>query len=416
MYDPYAEFTKYTLLNGLDVYFAHWDRPWVGVEIVVHSGAREDSIGKSGLAHFVEHTVNENVPGFKHDDVREFFDTVGGRVGFGSTGYLATAYGFAIPAKVDIFRKALSIFGSMLLEAQIQKNIENERKVILREFNGKFPIAERVKWNLEVQKALFNGHRLENYVRPIGLPMDFLSITEADLQGFYDKYYTPKNMSLVVLGGLSIEAIISEIQNSPFGMKKEGERNAIPNVLQNFPVVTDHMTMISLSNYVSFKVDQAEFRAKWSFPAKFSEQTRRVFNLVLGMLLTEEIREKRGLAYSISTNYTYFQDVCDWVINGNVSPESIPHIDELIQDCISMVPSRRDIFDRKLSSCLLRCEMIDLSGETLVKDSAGDITSYQKIITMQQIWEQLNEVRFEQMEEAAAFLSADRKCTFITCP
>ena len=75
MYDPYADFTKHTLPNGLGVHTVFWEnRPWVIMEFVVHSGGREDSPRKSGLAHYTEHVVSKNIPGYTSDKAEEFFE------------------------------------------------------------------------------------------------------------------------------------------------------------------------------------------------------------------------------------------------------------------------------------------------------------------------------------------------------
>ena len=140
MYDPYAEFTKSVLPNGLEVHTVSWNRPWVRVEIVVHSGAREDPIDKPGLAHFVEHVVSKCVLGLSNDQIREYFETCGGQASFGTTSYTSTGYSFCIPANPTIFCEALAIFGSMILNARINDSaVETERKVITREFNEKYP-------------------------------------------------------------------------------------------------------------------------------------------------------------------------------------------------------------------------------------------------------------------------------------
>ena len=62
MYDPYADFEKATLPNGLQVYAAYWpDRPWQYVGFVLHSGANTDPEDLPGVAHFVEHLVSRNI-------------------------------------------------------------------------------------------------------------------------------------------------------------------------------------------------------------------------------------------------------------------------------------------------------------------------------------------------------------------
>ncbi|HEY4476847.1 MAG TPA: insulinase family protein [Candidatus Paceibacterota bacterium] len=416
MYDPYAGFTKTVLSNGLEVHSVFWDRPWIGMIVVVHSGGREDPVAMPGLAHFVEHLVSQNIPDREFDSTKEFFETCGGLVEFGITNYLSTRYKFAVPAHLATFSEALVIFGSMLLGAKLEKKVERERKVIFREFNWRYPFLEQLDWDMGIRRALFKGHRLETWNRPLGRPEGFLSVTEADLQGFYDRHYVPTNMSLVIIGGLPTEAVIARLEESPFGRQKVGTRNSIPQPFNQFPVPIERAKTVKLSDYISLKIDQTEYKATWAFPADFPRQARRVFDQMLRKILFDEIREKRGLAYNIGTDYTGFHDVYEYEIKGIISPDATPYINELVRKCISMIPQRRDLFDRKRRSCLQQCLMTDVSGSDLANNSAGDLASHHRIIPIQEILEELNLVTYRQMTEATVLLSPERQYTFITCP
>jgi len=255
------------------------------MEIVVHSGGRADPVTMPGLAHFVEHVVSENIPGRGYDQAKEFFEICGGWAGFGSTSYLSTRYKFSVPADIIGFREALTIFGSMLLGAQLEKEVERERKVIFREFSGQYPFLEKLEWDMDIRKALFKEHRLETYNGPLGRPQGFLSTTEADLQDFYDTHYVPANISLVIVGGLQTKEIIAELEKSPFGLEKKGTRSSIDQPFNQFSIPTEHSRTVKLSDYVNFNVDQAEYKATWAFPSDFPWQARRVFDSVLEQIL-----------------------------------------------------------------------------------------------------------------------------------
>lgn len=416
MYDPYAQFTKHILTNGLEVHFLSSGRPWIKAKIVVHSGGREDPVAMPGLAHFVEHVVSQNIPDREFDKTREFFELCGGRAEFGSTNYLSTRYKFAVPADLPTFREALSIFGSMLLGARIEKNVEREREVIFREFNGRYPFVEELGWDMAIRKALFKGHRLETYNRPLGRPEGFLSATEVDLRGFYETHYVPANISLVIIGGLSTEDVVTELEKSPFGMQKRGTRNPIPSPFNPLPIPSEQSNTVRMSDHISFKIDQTEYKATWAFPADFPRQARRVFDQMLNKILFEEFREKRGLAYSVGTGYTNFQDVYEYEVGGRFSPSATPYINDLVQKCISMVPARRDLFEQKKKSSIQKCLMIDLSGSDLVDNTADDLGLRHRISPMQEVWNELQGVTREQMIEATALLSSERQYTFIVHP
>lgn len=416
MYDPYSEFTKHTLPNGLEVHSTFWDRPWITVKAVVHSGGREDPIEMPGLAHFVEHVVSKNIPNQDLNKVKEFFDTCGGQINFGSTGYLTTQYSFKVPADLETFRKALNIFGSMLLEAQIKNFVERERKVILREFNERYPFLEKLEWDMSVQKSVFKGHRLETYNRPLGRPEGFLSATEDDLQKFYDEYYVPANISLVIVGGLPTEQVITELQESSFGISKYGVRNPIPQPFNDISIPLEQSKIVKMSDHVNFKVDHTEYTATWALSSEFPRQVQKVFGQVLWKILFEEVREKRALAYGVKVNCFNFQDICEYEITGSINPDATEHINELVHKCILMVPERRDLFDQKFKASKQRYLMTDLSGTDLVDHCISDLVTDHRIITMQEELNDLEQVTFENIADAASLLSPEKQYTFITCP
>lgn len=416
MYDPYAEFKKHILTNGLNVHHVFWDRPWIIMKIVVHSGGREDPATMPGLAHFVEHVVSQNIPDYEFDQAKEFFQACGGRAGFGSTSYLSTQYGFNIPNDLATFHEALKIFGSMLLGAKIEKDVERERKVILREFNGNYPFLEKLEWDMAIRKNLFKGHRLETWNRPLGRPEGFLSTMEDDLQGFYDKHYVPSNISLVVVGGIQATDLLKELERSPFGAQKNGARNLIPKPFNQIVIPKEQTKTIKFSDYTKLKVDQTEYKAVWALPADLSRHTLRVFDRIFEKILFDEIRNKHGLAYSIRTSYIGFQDVYEYQINGSISPEATLHIDDMVRRCISMVPQRRDLFDRMLNACKQNCLMIDLSGSRLTDESAGDLATDHRIMPMRESWDELHTIKHTDITKTATLLSPKKQYTFITCP
>ena len=144
MWDPYEELRYAQLPNGLSVCVGTWDRPWVKVSFVVHSGAKDDPIGKEGLAHFVEHMVSKNLAGYSQREAKEFFDNCGGYVEFGETSNFATIYRFCVPLDKNNLANALKIFGRLLITCDIKKHLDEERAVIVNEYKRKIPIKTRL--------------------------------------------------------------------------------------------------------------------------------------------------------------------------------------------------------------------------------------------------------------------------------
>lgn len=414
MYDPYAQFTKHVLSNGLEVHYVHIDRPWIKVEVVVHSGAREDALALPGLAHFVEHVVSKNIPGSTYQAALDFFESCGGSVGFGSTNYRVTRYGFWVPTQRIIFPESLHLMGSMLLLADLEKGIERERDIITREFNDRYPFHAKLTRQMAFRKALFSGHRLETWNRPLGRLEGISAISKTQLKEFYTAHYVPANMSLVVVGGLSAEEVVAELERSPFGTKKAGVRNPIPKPLEHLPSVAQRYETVVHDRDVS-DAGRATYDAFWSFPAGLHRQAVRIFGQMLNDLLMTEIRENRGLVYDIDTEGCDFHDVCEFGISGSTTPDAVPEVERLIEECILKVSSQRALFEKKLRGTLQDCLMSDLSGRKLASGAAMDLEFHQRIVTIREVWDGLHQVTFEQMAEAASYLSPDRRYVIASC-
>lgn len=416
MYDPYKEFTKHTLSNGVEIYSTYWNRPWIAAEIIVHSGAQEDPVHLPGLAHFVEHVATRNIPGWDIKQAHDFFDMCGGNADFGSTGYKSITYTFKIPTDSNLLETSLGIFGSLLFESTLAKEIEHERTVIGQEFKERYPLDLFLKIDMEIQKHLFKGHpRLETYMRPIGLPEGFLKAQQRDLQNFYDVHYVPKNVSIVFVGGFQKEELYDALIKSPFSTKKNGERNPLSKEW-SIPKAKTYEKNISISEHLNQQVDQTKYFAKWTLPFSIKGEVLKIFSNMLNYFLFEEIREKQGLVYSITADYHDYGDVYIYTIQCNFKSETATRIYDLIEHCICIIPESFDLFEMMRKKEIQRPEMADLSGRALCSSVADELISFHRIITTEEYLDDLKKISMDDIKTIVSFLTKERRHSLIFCP
>jgi predicted Zn-dependent peptidase len=152
-HDMYANIQYLTLPNGLTLSIQ--ERPqvsWFYTGVVIHAGAREDPLQREGLAHLVEHLVGENVEGFTFSQLQKRFRELGGHGWFGTTSYLATTYKFHFPAHRTSIQEALTLFGKMLLQASIIRQIEEEKAVVSREYHQRYEHKQSRTWSLQAHE------------------------------------------------------------------------------------------------------------------------------------------------------------------------------------------------------------------------------------------------------------------------
>lgn len=190
--------------NGLKVLVL----PRKGVRIAVCDlfypvGSADEPPGKSGIAHFLEHMMFKGTERFPKGRIDQLAFVAGGQAN-ADTGEDRTHYWFSLPA--EQWELALEIEADRMRDAHFDpREVEAERQVI-----GE----ERARDNESPLIRLDQTHQALSYLRHpyrnpvIGWPLDFASITVADLEAFHHRHYRPDGATLVLAGELDPELVL----------------------------------------------------------------------------------------------------------------------------------------------------------------------------------------------------------------
>ena len=187
----------FTLRNGLEVVVIPDHRTPVVTQMIWYKvGSADETPGKSGLAHFLEHLMFKGT--VKHP-AGEFSDTVlkvgGNENAFTSSDY--TGYYQRVPreqlAKMMEF-EADRMTGLVLKD----ENVLPERDVVLEEYNMRVANNPEARLNEQIMAALYLNHP---YGRPvIGWHQEIEKLNREDALAFYKRFYAPNNATLVIAG------------------------------------------------------------------------------------------------------------------------------------------------------------------------------------------------------------------------
>jgi len=419
MWDPYAEFQSATLPNGLTVYAAHWPgRPWEAVGIVVYSGAKHDPEGLEGLAHFLEHLLSENTK-MPENEIEKFFEDQGGAVSFGETDYTDMCFRFFIPFDKEILGKSFSIFGHMLLHAKIEKSIKGERRVVIGEFNKEFPTVLDQELKARERKALYGGTWLSRFVDIRGTSDSVQCITKEDLQVFYDTHYTPKNMSVVAVGGFTLKELVDALSESPFATKKKGTRTKVPRPAATVmpPSETRYVFEASKDPSRATPRKTALYRSVAKLPGNANRHALVIMSEMLDATLSEEVRVRRGWTYSIGSDWENFQRFKEFYINcESLSLKALDEIDEVVEECISSLANRKDLFERAKRRLIATSFMKDTNCREIRNDVMMDLAVRQRITTLREFIEKTNQITMRDIRKLLKWLRPERRWTLIVRP
>jgi zinc protease len=194
----------FTLNNGLQVVVIPDHRTPVVTQMIWYKvGSADETPGKSGLAHFLEHLMFKGTTRHPADEFSQTVLRIGGNENaFTSADY--TGYFQRVPkeelGKMMEF-EADRMTGLVLKD----ENVLPERDVVLEEFNMRVANNPDARLAEQIMAALYLNHP---YGRPvIGWHQEIEKLDRQDALAFYRRFYAPNNAILVIAGDVDPDDI-----------------------------------------------------------------------------------------------------------------------------------------------------------------------------------------------------------------
>ncbi len=417
-HDLYADFHVERLANGLSLYVKEYPNvSWFYAGVVIHAGAREDPVGRSGLAHLVEHVVGENVHPSTFSQLESAFKALGGSACFGTTSYYSSEYKFHLPNDRKSIHRALDLFGQMLLlPKELTLHIEEEKAVILREYHRRYEHEHARSWALQGRPWLFSHHPcLQSYHSAIGVPDGFLGSTEQDIQTFYNTYYTPQNCSLICLGALDRQTLLHLLEETPFCVQRSGHRNPLPvPFFPQPPQKQEHI--IHLSEYAQLAQWEAVIAWEWVLPLHFERKCVQLFCDLFEELLTEELRYTWHLTYEVMVNPLHYQDCRTLRVCFKTAPDAVERAQDLFWQVLRSIDHHKEKYCETKQEALACISRMDYSGYDLLESVMDDLAGYHHLISFLEEIQQIQQITFDKIRELARYLTQERQFCFLMLP
>ena len=274
----------------------------VSIGFFVGVGSRYESDEQSGVSHFIEHMVFKGTA--KRPTARDIAVAIEGIGGFfnASTGREASTYWAKVAQPhLDI---AIDVLVDMLRHAKFEpEEIDRERRVIIEEINLTLDTPDSLVYLL-INELVWPNHPLGRYIA--GTKESLSSLDREDLLIYLKRHYRPNNTVVSVAGNVEHEAVVGKMV-SFLGDWAVGEATS------SYRPAEDNQAEPRLRVHYR-ETEQAQLCLSVpGIPREHPDRFKlRLMNTVLGegmsSRLFTEIREKRGLAYSI---YSYASAVND---------------------------------------------------------------------------------------------------------
>ena len=250
---------SFTLNNGMRVVVIPDHRTPVVTQMVWYKvGSADETPGKSGLAHFLEHLMFK---GTSNHPAGEFSQTVqkigGSENAFTSTDY--TGYFQRVP-KAEL-GKMMELEADRMTNLVLKdENVLPERDVVLEEYNMRVGNNPDARLSEQIMAALYLNHP---YGRPvIGWHQEIEKLDRNDALAFYKRFYAPNNATLVIAGDVEADDIKPMIERT-YGAVAPVEAIGRPRIRPQEPVPAGPRT-VTLADP---RVEQTSIRRYYLVPS-----------------------------------------------------------------------------------------------------------------------------------------------------
>lgn len=312
----------HTLSNGFRIVTEHMPGlKSASLGIWVGAGGRHERLEQNGIAHFLEHMAFKGTKTRNALEIAEAIEDVGGYLNAYTSNEMTAYYARVLEPDVPL---AVNVISDIVLNSVFNPaEIEIERGVIISEIGQSLDTPEDV---------IFDWlHEVSYPDQPIGRTIlgpeeRVRAFTRSDLQAFVGEHYRPEQMILSAAGAVDHEQLVKIAQAAFGGLERSKKPVLQPAVYRG----GEHRVVKGL--------EQAHFALAFETVGYLDDGffTAQVFSLVLGggmsSRLFQEVREKRGLCYSIYAQAGAYADSGSLTIYAGTSGPEIANLSTLCID------------------------------------------------------------------------------------
>ena len=374
----------------------------VTMGILVGTGASAETDAEDGISHFIEHMQFKGTQKRNAFEISDAFDRIGAQVN-AFTGKDLTCYYSKCTS--DHTEACFELLSDLFLNSTFpEEEMDREKSVVCEEISMNEDTPEDLCLDLLAQA--FYG--TQNYGRNIlGTMNNVKSFTMQDIARYKKARYCPENIVISFAGGVDL-AMAEKLVESYFSNLEKGAFEKRSPIIQK-----QHLSLVKRK-----PVEQMHIAIAYpSVPrGDAREDYISAINGVLGgsmsARLFQEVREKRGLAYSVYSYLSAFPECATLNIYAGVNPANVTQAYDAINDVIKDMKEKGITEDEFLRS---REQM--KSGMFFSNESSNSqmllygkyMLYYDKIFDFEDKLQRINAMTYDKAQEALNSMFDERE-------
>jgi predicted Zn-dependent peptidase len=287
---------------------------WVGI------GSRDEAPLLAGSSHFLEHLLFKGTAARSARDISLAVDRCGGDIN-AYTSREHTAFFCRLPARDAT--TAIQLLGEVIHRPALRDaDVESERDVILEELAMDDDVPDDVVHRM-FGEQMFHDHSLGR--DPGGTAETVRALTSTNIRDFHAEHYTAERIVVAIAGGVDADEMIGDVERA-FGSLRHGDgapTRSAPGGMGSDLRWQDHTEQVHL--------------VVGGRSLERDHQDREALDIVnhalgggLSSRLFDEIRERRGLVYSVFSGISTFSDAGSWSVYAAAQPHRSDEVERRI--------------------------------------------------------------------------------------
>ncbi|SEH45627.1 Predicted Zn-dependent peptidase [Rhizobium tibeticum] len=372
----------------------------VALGVWIKSGSRNETTDEHGIAHLLEHMAFKGTARRSAREIAEEIEDVGGEVNAATSTETTSYYARVLKDHVPL---AVDILADILTESAFEEEeLEREKQVILQEINAANDTPDDVVFD-KFSETAYRDQTLGRAI--LGTPQTVVSFTPQQIRGYLSRNYTTDRMFVVATGA---------VQHDEFVRMVEQRFASLPTSPSATPVMEP-------AKYIGGNIRETRdlmdaqillgFEGK-AYHARDFYCSQILANILGGGMssrLFQEVREIRGLCYSIYAFHWGFSDTGIFGIHAATGGENLPELVPVIIDELHKSAATIEQKEIERARAQIRAQL--LMGQESPAARAGQIARqmmlYGRPISNPEMMERLEGITVERLTDLAGRLFFD---------
>ncbi len=378
----------------------------ISVSLAIGVGSRfEDEERQAGISHFLEHMAFKGTEKRVALDIAKEVEMVGAMMNAYTSKEVTVYYIVALKENLEL---AIDILSDILQNSTFaEEEVEKERGVILQELANAEDTPDDIVFDYYYE-TLYKNQPLGRPI--IGNKQTISSFQKKDFNEYINTKYNAGNMVLAIAGNVDHEKAVSLANNYFNKLNKKQDVKPLPSFYTGGEFIKPNKELTQVKYVSGFEGFKFEDDKKYAL---------KIANNILGggmsSRLFQEVREKRGLCYTVSSFENSFSDSGIFGVYAGTSPESLNELQVVIEEELAKITQHIEEEEIRKTMTQIKAELLMSLESTSSRSQklASNILRFGRYVPHEEVIESFAKVNEKMIKDVMNEVLSSKKTLVI---